>query len=178
MLKTISRRARRQSGGHYAIVASRYNARYVDALLRAARRELSSGGAQSIEVVRVPGAFEIPAVAAALACSSSPRFSAIVCLGVIFQGETTHARHIGDAVSHALVELQIRHRLPVIHGVYLFNDEAQAKVRCLGAKHNRGMEAARTALEMARVMSRVVSRVGRGVPVRQWKWESESPLEP
>jgi 6,7-dimethyl-8-ribityllumazine synthase len=134
-------------------VASRYNARYVDALLRAARKELARAGAQRVQVVRVPGAFEIPAVAAALAAAPERRLSAILCLGVIFQGETTHARHIGDAVSHALVELQIRHRLPVIHGVYLFDDEVQARVRCLGAKHNRGIEVARTALEMARVMA-------------------------
>ncbi len=152
MLKKITRPPRRSSGGSFAIVASRYNVRYVDALLRAARRELMRAGVDSIKVVRVPGAFEIPAVAATLAIST-PRFSAILCLGVIFQGETTHARHIGDAVSFALVELQIRHCLPVIHGVYLFDDEKQAKVRCLGAKHNRGIEVARTALEMAKVMS-------------------------
>ena len=125
--------------------------------MRAARRELTRGGAKSIEVVRVPGAFEIPAVAAILAGSTSPRFSAILCLGVVFQGETTHARHIGDAVSYALVELQIRHRLPMIHGVYLFENEQQAKVRCLGVKHNRGIEVARTALEMARIVSRLCS---------------------
>jgi 6,7-dimethyl-8-ribityllumazine synthase len=143
----------RKSQARFAIVASRYNARYVDALLRAARRELARAGARRVQVVRVPGAFEIPAVAAALAASPEDRFAAILCLGVIFQGETTHARHIGDAVSHALVELQIRHELPVIHGVYLFDDEAQARVRCLGAKHNRGIEVAQTALEMARVMA-------------------------
>jgi 6,7-dimethyl-8-ribityllumazine synthase len=148
-------RSLRKSNGRFAIVASRYNARYVEALLRAARRELTGAGVQNLEVVRVPGAFEIPAVAAALAASPKRRYSAIVCLGVIFQGETTHARHIGDAVSHALVELQIRHQVPVIHGVYLFENEAQAKVRCLGTKHNRGIEVARTALEMARVMSRL-----------------------
>jgi 6,7-dimethyl-8-ribityllumazine synthase len=161
VLKPNSRQARRSSGGQFAIVASRYNARYVDALLRAARREFSAAGAAAIEVVRVPGAFEIPAVAAALAGSPPGRFAAIVCLGVIFQGETTHARQIGDAVSHALVELQIRHQLPVIHGVYLFDNEAQARVRCLDARHNRGIEVARTAVEMARVMSRV--KLGRGV---------------
>jgi 6,7-dimethyl-8-ribityllumazine synthase len=164
MLKTISPRSQRRSGGRFAIVASRYNERYVGALLRAAKAELKTGGAASIEVFRVPGAFEIPAIAATLAEEAEPRFSAILCFGVIFQGETAHARQIGDAVSHALVELQIRHRLPVIHGVYLFDNEEQAKVRCLGREHNRGLEAARTALAMAQLMARLDRRFADDVP--------------
>jgi 6,7-dimethyl-8-ribityllumazine synthase len=164
MLKSIAPRSKRRSGGRFAIVASRYNERYVGALLRAAKAELKTGGADAIEVFRVPGAFEIPAVAAALADSATPPFSAILCFGVIFQGETTHARHIGDAVSHALVELQIRHQLPVIHGVYLFENEEQAKVRCLGREHNRGIEAARTALEMAQLMSRLNHQFADDIP--------------
>jgi 6,7-dimethyl-8-ribityllumazine synthase len=152
MLKRLSSQPPARTGGHYAIVASRYNPRYVDALLRAARRELRRGGADRIEVIRVPGAFEIPAVAARLALDRAPRPSAVLCLGVIFQGETAHARQIGDAVSQALARLQVKSRLPVIHGVYLFDNEAQARVRCLGRTHNRGLEVAHTALEMARVM--------------------------
>jgi 6,7-dimethyl-8-ribityllumazine synthase len=157
MLKRVSSRTARRSGGHYVIVASRYNTRYVDALLRSARRELQRGGADRVEVIRVPGAFEIPAVAAKVALELAPRPSAVLCLGVIFQGETAHARQIGDAVSHALARLQIESRLPVIHGVYLFDNEEQARVRCLGRTHNRGLEVARTALEMARVMRQLDS---------------------
>jgi 6,7-dimethyl-8-ribityllumazine synthase len=155
MLKRIPAGTARKTGGRFAIVASCYNRRYVDALLRAAGRELRRGGADSIEVVRVPGAFEIPVVAAKLARERLPRLSAILCLGVILQGETSHARHIGDAVSHALAQLQIECRLPVIHGVYLFENEEQARVRCLGRTHNRGLEVARTALQMARVIARL-----------------------
>ena len=155
MLKRIPAGTVRQTGGRFAIVASCYNRRFVDALLRAARRELRRGGAASIEVVRVPGAFEIPVVAATLAHKRWPRLSAILCLGVIFQGETSHARHIGDAVSHALAQLQLDSRLPVIHGVYLFDHEEQARVRCLGRTHNRGREVARTALAMARVIGQL-----------------------
>ncbi len=152
MLKPIAQRTSPATGGRFAIVASCYNGRYVDALLRAARSELRRGGAERIEVIRVPGAFEIPVVAARLAAERQPRPSAIVCLGVIFQGETSHARHIGDAVSHALARLQLEQRLPVIHGVYVFETEEQARARCLGRKHNRGLEVARTALEMARIV--------------------------
>lgn len=155
MLRRISKGSSRKVGGRYAIVASRYNARYVDALVRAIRSDLAAGGAEYVETHRVPGAFEIPAVAATLAHGPQPRFDVILCVGVIFQGETAHAQQIGDAVTGALATLQIEHRLPVIHGVYLFDDEVQARARCFGVEHNRGLELARTALEMTRVMRRV-----------------------
>jgi 6,7-dimethyl-8-ribityllumazine synthase len=142
-------------GGRFAIVASTYNARYVDALLRSARSELRRSGAKEIRVVRVPGAFEIPAVAARLAGGGSGPWSAILCLGVVFQGETRHAGQIGDAVSTALALLQVQFQSPFLHGVYLFENEEQARVRCLGRRHNRGIELARTAIEMARVMTRL-----------------------
>ena len=154
MLKPINPKTVRAAGGRFAIVASRYNSEYVDAMLRAAREELL--GAQAhVRMVRVPGAFEIPAVAAKLAQTRTRRYSAILCLGVIFQGETSHARHIGWAVTHALANIQVLHKIPVINAVFVFDKVKHAKVRCLGRKHNRGAEAARTALEMARVMKQL-----------------------
>jgi len=106
-----------------------------------------------LRIVRVPGAFEIPAVAARLAASG--RYSAVICFGVIFQGETSHAQHIGWGITHALAQIQVLQKVPVIHAVFVFDKVKHAKVRCLGAKHNRGTEAAHTALEMARVMAAV-----------------------
>lgn len=135
----------------FVIVASRYNATYVDAMLDAAEAEIKRAGG-TVRVVRVPGAYEIPVVAARLARASTPPLGAIICLGVILRGATTHAQHIGEAVSNALVQIQLEHEIPVIHEVLLLENAEQARERCLDPKHNRGLEAAQTALAMARVM--------------------------
>jgi 6,7-dimethyl-8-ribityllumazine synthase len=147
----------------FAIVASRYNARYVEAMLEAARRELKRSKARQVRVIRVPGAYEIPLVASRLARQGSrltsggaePALSAIICLGVILRGQTVHAAHIGEAVSRALMEIQLRYEVPVIHEVLLLENEDQARARCLDRKHNRGAEAAQTALQMAQVLARL-----------------------
>jgi 6,7-dimethyl-8-ribityllumazine synthase len=151
MLTPVQRQKIEGGRGSFAIVASRYNAHYVDAMVKAAQLVLQKAGAKKVRVVRVPGAFEIPAVAALLA-RAHPPCSAIICLGVILRGQTTHAQQIADAVSAGLVQLQIQHAVPVVHEVLLLENEAQAVARCLDKKHNRGTEAAQTALEMARVM--------------------------
>ena len=149
MLKPVKTKSMRATGGTFAIVASKYNTRFVDAMLRAAKAEILRAGGQ-VQIVRVPGAYEIPVVAAKLARAQN--FSAILCLGVILRGATTHAQHIGEAVSNALVQIQIEHEVPVIHEVLLLENEQQAVERCLDKKHNRGTEAAQTALAMAAVM--------------------------
>lgn len=162
MLKPVKSKTLRANQARFAIIASEYNSLYVDAMLRAAKAELKRAGAKVVSVFRVPGAFEIPVVASRLARLSShasrithhePPFSALICLGVILRGETSHATHIGEAVSRALMQIQLEHEVPVIHEVLLLENEAQARVRCLGGKHNRGTEAAQTALKMAKVMA-------------------------
>jgi 6,7-dimethyl-8-ribityllumazine synthase len=152
MLTPVARKKAGRSKARIAIVASEYNREYVDAMLRAAQSELRRHGVQDVVLVRVPGAYEVPVVAARLARASQPPVDAIICLGVILRGETTHAAHIGEAVSQALMQIQITREVPVVHEVLLLENREQAKVRCLGRKHNRGAEAAQTALAMARVM--------------------------
>jgi 6,7-dimethyl-8-ribityllumazine synthase len=150
MLTPVKTRKWNARESEFAIVASRYNARYVDAMLQAAVRELKRARAKRIQVVRVPGAYEIPVAVARLLQGRA--WAGIICLGVIIRGETVHAQQIGDAVSASLARLQTGHLVPVIHEVLLLENEAQARARCLGKTHNRGAEAAQTALEMARVM--------------------------
>jgi 6,7-dimethyl-8-ribityllumazine synthase len=151
MLRANPKLKRSDAGGNFVVIASKYNSLYVDAMIRAAKAEFTRAKA-SVRIVRVPGAFEIPVVAAKLARVSANELSGIICLGVILRGETTHAQHIGEAVSSALMQIQIQYEIPVIHEVLLLENEEQAKARCLGKTHNRGTEAAQTAIEMARVM--------------------------
>ncbi len=144
-----------------AVVASEYNRRHVDGLLDAAVRVFREAGTE-VEVVRVPGAFEIPVIAETLAGRKHRRCSAIVCLGVIIRGETSHADLIATAVTGALMGTSVRHRIPIVHEVLLVANRTQADARCLDPRHNRGGEAAQTALSMVRLMARLdgVSRRG------------------
>lgn len=158
MLTAVKRHATRKPGKQtFAIVASRYNQRYVDAMVSEAQKVLRNHAAKA-QLVRVPGAFEIPVAAArlarkAVAAKSKSTVAGIICLGVVLRGETVHAAHVGEAVSRALMEIQIRYEIPVIHEVLLLENEKQAQARCLGRKFNRGAEAAETALAMAEVMA-------------------------
>ena len=145
-----------------AIVASQYNALYVDSMVEAAEAVLSQAGAQ-VRLIRVPGAYEIPIVAARLAWQAAldlatptrPGVAAIICLGVILRGETVHAALIGEAVSSALMETQVKFQVPIVHEVLLLENEDQARARCLDPQRNRGTEAAQTALAMAKVLAQL-----------------------
>ena len=108
MLKKLRKVRQSVNGGKFAIVASRYNAEYVDAMLHEAREELLRAGAH-VRIVRVPGAFEIPAVAAKLA--NRGRYAAIICLGVIFQGQTSHAQQISTGVT---LPMPLEHKVQIV----------------------------------------------------------------
>lgn len=151
MLQKTTRPAKQQSA-RIAIVASAYNAKYVDGMLSAALEALGEAGVNEVELLRVPGAFEIPVVAAKLARRKSQRPEAVICLGVILRGKTTHADHVGQTVSHQLATLAMETGVPIIHEVLLLENAAQARARCLAEKTNRGAEAAHTALSMAGLM--------------------------
>ncbi len=132
----------------FAVVASRYNSEYVEGLAEGALTELSAlAPGAHIDVLRVPGAFEIPLAVQRVAATG--RVDAVFAFGVIWDGETRHADLIATAVTNALLEISLRFDLPVLHEVIVVKDEEQARARCLpGGELNRGVEAARAAVRM------------------------------
>jgi 6,7-dimethyl-8-ribityllumazine synthase len=139
------------AGLRFGIAAARYNAELADALLANCLDTLAKGGAdlRDIKVVRVPGSFEVSAAAAKLA--KSGKCDCVIGLGILLQGETSHAQHIGEAVAHGLTNIAIQTGVPTIFGIVTANNLKQARVRCLSKRYNRGREAAQAAIEMARV---------------------------
>lgn len=136
----------------FCIVASRFNGQYVDGLIDHATRELRALAPDAtISRQRVPGSFEIPVVVREVA--SQNKADAIIACGVILQGETNHAQNLSRSVTDALQCIAIEHGVPVINVVLSFDNENQARARCLENKINRGTEAARAAVEIANVMS-------------------------
>jgi 6,7-dimethyl-8-ribityllumazine synthase len=153
MSKVIQARPRIIRGKHtFHIVASQFNASYVQGLVDHVREELSALAPDAtISIQRVPGAFEIPVVVRELA--SLDKADAIIACGVILKGKTDHAQNLSRSVTDALQRIAVDHGVPVINAVLSFDDEIQASERCLENKINRGTEAARAAVEIANVMS-------------------------
>jgi 6,7-dimethyl-8-ribityllumazine synthase len=153
--------------GRFAIVVSRYNESVTSNLLDGAVRTLSAHGVadERIDVAWVPGAFEIPTVANRLAASG--RYVAVLCLGAVIRGETTHDQHINRAVSTALAEIGARTGVPVLFGVLTCNTLEQAVARSGGQAGtrgkdrpdsrvgNKGVECAEAALEMVNLMAKL-----------------------
>ena len=135
----------------FAIVASLFNGRYVQGLVDHATEELKSLCPEAaISLHHVPGAFEIPVAVRELALQK--KADAILALGVILQGKTSHAQNLARSVTDALQQIAIHHGVPVINAVLSLETEGQAQERCLGNEINRGTEAARAAVEMAKVI--------------------------
>jgi 6,7-dimethyl-8-ribityllumazine synthase len=137
------------AGLRFAIVCAEYNPEFTEPLLQAAERELRGAGARrkNIFVIRVPGSFEIPVVAAWLA--RSRKYDAILALGVVFQGKTLHAQHILEAVAILLQKVAVETGIPIIHQVLSPASRADARKRTWPGPYHRGVEAARTAVRMA-----------------------------
>lgn len=136
------------AGHRFGIVAARFNAQYVEALLKrllGVLREASVAD-EDIEVLRVPGSNEIPYAVNMMA--ETGEFDCLTALGVIIAGGTDHHRVIADSTSRALQGIAIDSFIPVINGILCVVSEEQAEERCLGAI-DRGSEYGRSALEMA-----------------------------
>ncbi len=136
------------------IVASKYNEKFTDALVDNAIEELGEISPMArIDLIRVPGAFEIPVAVASVLDRES--FACIIALGLIIRGDTAHADLVAASVTDALQGLAIEHKVPVVHEVLLVEDEKQAYARCIAASMNRGREAARAAASMIDVFSEI-----------------------
>ena len=139
-------------GARYAIVASRWNAAIVDALVDGARRAFAEHGVASnaLDVLRVPGAWELPLLAQRLA--SAGRHAAIVALGCVVRGETRHYEHVADECARGLMRVALDSGVPVVNGVLAVEDEADAWARAGGARGNKGADVALAAIEMAAML--------------------------
>jgi 6,7-dimethyl-8-ribityllumazine synthase len=143
------------SGRRFGVVASRFNARIVDALVGGAVDCLLRHGvsASDIELVRVPGAWEIPPALAELAALG--RVSGLVALGAVLRGETPHFDVICRECGRGVARVAESYRMPVGFGVLTCDTTAQAEERAGGKAGNKGWEAASAALEMADLFARL-----------------------
>lgn len=131
-----------------AIVVSRYNDSITSRLLKGAIETLTSAGIaeDNILVAWTPGAFELPVVAAKFADLDTT--DAVICLGAVIRGETTHDQHINQSIARQFAEISVTYGLPVLFGVLTCDSMEQAINRAGGAKGNKGAECANAALEM------------------------------
>ena len=163
----------------FAVIQSRFNEAVTKHLLEGALEALRGAGAKddAIDVISVPGAFEIPLIAAQLA--KSQRYDALVCLGAVIRGQTAHFEYISMAVSQGIARVAYDYGVPVIFGVLTTDTEEQAEARATPSRResahksrgrtvskgrawigtddrcNKGYEAGRAAIEMANLMKRL-----------------------
>ncbi len=136
---------------NFCIVASQFNPNYVQSLVNAATNELRSIMPGSfVHLVQVPGAFEIPLAVKKTIQDKTP--NAVIAIGVVIEGETDHARLISEATTFWLQQISLDTSVPIIHCVLSVKNEQQAEARCAEQSEiNRGVEAARAAVAMARL---------------------------
>ncbi len=136
-------------GLRFAIVVSRYNELITDRLKEGAVQTLLRHGAtpDAIDVYAVPGSWEIPVIARE--CAHSNEYDAVICLGAVLQGETSHAQHISSAVCSALMQLMMETGKPIALGILTDATFEQGLARAGGKMGNKGSEAALSAIEMA-----------------------------
>ena len=139
----------------YAIVVARFNDLITQRLLDGAVDTLLRHGVNDdqITVAWVPGSFEIPLAADRLA--KTGKYAAIICLGAVIQGQTTHHEYINHQVAAAIMELNHQHNLPVTFGVLTCQSMEQALDRAGGKAGNKGHEAALAAIEMVQLLKSI-----------------------
>ena len=146
---------RSPEGARFAIIASRWNPRITDTLVAGARKCFADNGVadEAVDVIRVPGAWEIPLAAARLARSG--RHAAVVALGCVVRGDTRHYEQVADGCSDGLMRVAIDHGIPVANGVLAVDRFEDAQARAGGSHGNKGEECALVVLEMAHLMEQL-----------------------
>ena len=146
---------RAPEGARFAIIASRWNPRITDALVAGARKAFADHGVPetAVDVVRVPGAWEIPVTASRVAAAGAYR--AIVALGCVVRGDTRHYEQVADGCSDALMRVSLDFRVPVANGVLAVDHHDDAEKRAGGSHGNKGEECALVAIEMANLLERL-----------------------
>jgi 6,7-dimethyl-8-ribityllumazine synthase len=139
-------------GLKFAVVVSRFNSFISERLLSGAMDALAraGAGAESAELVRVPGSWEMPVAAAALA--RSKRYDGIICLGAVIRGETPHFDYVAGEAAKGLAQVTLETGVPIAFGVLTTNTLEQAIDRAGAKGGNKGFEAAMTAIEMANLL--------------------------
>lgn len=140
------------TGLRVVIVRARWNTRIVERLTAGVRRGLSELGVDDVTEVSVPGCFELPLAAKAIA--SSGRADAVVCVGAVIRGETTHYELVSEGAATGIMAAQLETGVPIAFGLVTVENETQAVARSEGpGGHNVGEESALVAIEMARMVA-------------------------
>jgi len=145
-----------------AVVAARFNRLVTERLVQGALRALQEHGVDPdrIDLVWVPGSFELPLAAQRLAATH--RYAAVVCLGCVIRGETDHYLYVAGEAARGLMEAGLRTGVPIVLGVLTTDTVEQALLRAGQGRANKGAEAAETALAMANLLARVAGPAGPG----------------
>ena len=146
---------RAPQGVRFAIIASRWNPRIVDALVAGARKAFVEHGVaeDAVDVVRVPGAWELPVATSRLAVGG--RHAAIIALGCVVRGGGRDYEQVADGCSEALMRVSLDTGVPVANGVLAVDRHEDAERRAGGSHGNKGEECALVAIEMANLMERL-----------------------
>jgi 6,7-dimethyl-8-ribityllumazine synthase len=146
---------RSPDGARFAIIASRWNPRITDTLVAGARKAFIDHGVaeDAVDVVRVPGAWELPLVAARLAAGG--QHAGIVALGCVIRGDTRHYEHVADRCAEGLMRVALDVGVPVSNGVLAVERFEDAEARAGGNHGNKGEEAALAVIEMAHLLEQL-----------------------
>ena len=146
---------RSPEGARFAIIASRWNPRITDTLVAGARKTFVDNGVAeaAVDVIRVPGAWEIPLVAARLGAAG--QHAAVVALGCVVRGDTRHYEHVAARCAEGLMRVSLDYRVPVLNGVLATERFEDAESRAGGKHGNKGEEAAIAAIEMHNLLEKL-----------------------